>query len=232
MSIEKVRTGIDMRERIILETIARVSLIGPTSFNVKDVCNELGISNSLINHHFGNRDRMLAEITERVYREYVTQIWQISDDAGPDNIDRLRAWIYASLAWDFEHPGWALLLNYPVASMEITAAIDEHHHLSMRRWAEYNLGRLVLLVKDVRNGTHTEFSWLPGDQPTATILDDPLVNSLASSVGWATHGLAVWQSGRHLPTSSGIPELTTIEETLKHQHVERIIRLVINETQY
>ncbi len=218
--------ALDMRERIILETIDRVAVVGPTSFNVKDVCEKLGISNSLINHHFGNRDSMLAEITERIYREYVTEIWAISDAAGPVGSDRLRAWMNASINWNEKYSGWALLLNYPLASIAITEAIDTNHRDSMRHWAEFNLSRLAILIRDIRTNTTTDFVWLPGEIPSAEILRDPLSTSIAGTVGWSTHGLAVWQSGRHLPSSDGIPELTAIEGQLKVQHIDRVIRLV------
>ena len=227
MNVETQQSvALDMRERIILETIDRVAIVGPTSFNVKDVCEKLGISNSLINHHFGNRDNMLAEITERIYREYVTEIWAISDAAGPDGAARLRAWMNASIDWNEKYSGWALLLNYPLASLAITEAIDGNHRDSMRNWAEFNLSRLAILIRDIRTNTTTDFAWLPGEIPAAEILRDPVSTSIGGTVGWSTHGLAVWQSGRHLPTSAGIPELTAIEEQLKVQHIDRIIRLV------
>lgn len=226
MSKSVVGTELEMRERIILETIDRVAVIGPTSFNVKDVCEKLGVSNSLINHHFGNRDKMLAEITERVYRGYVSEIWEISDAAGPDPVDRLRAWMVASVDWNSRNPGWALLLNYPVASMEITAAIDVFHKESMRDWAAYNLARLIVLVRDIRRGTSTEFTALPGHLDAGEIMSDMVAGSIAGTVGFATHGLAVWQSGRHLPTSGEIPELSAVEEQIKRDHIERVIALV------
>jgi AcrR family transcriptional regulator len=218
-----------MRERIILETIGRVAVVGPMSFNVKDVCASLGISNSLINHHFGNRDKMLAEITERVYADYVRIIWQVSDEAGPDGVERLRAWMNASVDWNVANSGWALLLNYPVASLEITKALDDFHREEMRLWAEYNLARLTILVRDVLRNQSTEFVWKIGELPAEEIMADQLATSLAGTVGWATHGLAVWQSGRHLPTSGGIPELIAVENQMRLEHIERIIRLITSD---
>lgn len=218
-----------MRERIILETISRVAVVGPTSFNVKDVCATLGISNSLINHHFGNRDKMLAEITERVYADYVRIIWQVSDEAGPSQTDKLRAWMNASVDWNVANSGWALLLNYPVASLEITKALDDFHRTEMRLWAEYNLSRLTYLVRNIMRGEEAQFPWQVGEIPAEEILSDIRANSIAGTVGWSTHGLAVWQSGRHLPTSGGIPELVAIEEQMKLDHIERIIRLITSD---
>jgi AcrR family transcriptional regulator len=218
-----------MRERIILETISRVAVVGPTSFNVKDVCATLGISNSLINHHFGNRDKMLAEITERVYADYVRIIWQVSDEAGPSQTDKLRAWMNASVDWNVANSGWALLLNYPVASLEITKALDDFHRTEMRLWAEYNLSRLTYLVRNIMRGEEAQFPWQVGEIPAEEILSDLRANSIAGTVGWSTHGLAVWQSGRHLPTSGGIPELVAIEEQMKLDHIERIIRLITSD---
>lgn len=218
-----------MRERIILETIGRVAVVGPTSFNVKDVCASLGISNSLVNHHFGNRDKMLAEITERVYADYVSIIWRMSDESGDDPTDALRVWMNASVDWNVANSGWALLLNYPVASLEITQAIDTQHREAMRNWGEYNLARLAVLVGDIRRGTRTRVEWGPGEVPGAEILADPHVMSIAGTIGWATHGMAVWQSGRHLPTSGGIPELTAVENTIRIEHIERMLRLITSD---
>lgn len=223
------KQSLEMRERIILETISRVAVVGPTTFNVKDVCATLGISNSLINHHFGNRDKMLAEITERVYADYVRIIWQVSDAAGPTQTDKLRAWINASVDWNVANSGWALLLNYPVASLEITKALDDFHRTEMRLWAEFNLSRLTVLVRNIMRGTDDDFPWALGEIPSEEILSDVRATSVAGTVGWSTHGLAVWQSGRHLPTSSGIPELVAIEEKMKLDHIERVIRLITSD---
>lgn len=229
MNDVKESTKIDMRERIILETISRVAVLGPTSFNVKDVCASLGISNSLVNHHFGNRDKMLAEITERVYADYVSIIWRVADETPGDAADALRAWMNASVDWNIANSGWALLLNYPVASLEITQAIDSWHKEAMRQWGEYNLARLSLLVHDVRHGTRTSVEWGPGEARTDVVLADLHSVSIAGSIGWATHGMAVWQSGRHLPTSGGIPELVALENQLRLDHIERMIRLITSD---
>jgi AcrR family transcriptional regulator len=86
-----------MREKILYVTMSDVSRVGPAAFNVGVVCEALQISNSLINHHFGGRDELIAEAVVETYQRYVEDIWMTAiAQVTPES--RLRAWIEASVA--------------------------------------------------------------------------------------------------------------------------------------
>ena len=88
-----------MRDKVLFTTIDDVSRVGPATFNVKLVCEALDVSYSLINHHFGSRDELLAEATVIAYAMYVEELWQNVALAERTPEARLESWIRASIAW-------------------------------------------------------------------------------------------------------------------------------------
>ena len=71
-------TGIEKRgQGVVAVTIDDVGRVGPTGFNVKYVCEALEIAPSLINHHFGGRDELLAEATELLERELEEELLEL-----------------------------------------------------------------------------------------------------------------------------------------------------------
>jgi len=190
-----------MRERIILVTIDDVGRVGAATFNVKLVCDALGVSYSLINHHFGSRDELIAEAALRWYEIYVEALWRAALDAEQSPDARLRAWLAANVAWSRDFNGMSALLDYPTASSEVTRFIDLFHRTDMTALAELNLGRLISLVRDVRVGEVGLYMLSRGHVDRTRLLDDPQLALVAGSIAWAILGMSVWTAGSHLPTT-------------------------------
>ena len=211
-----------MRDKVLFTTIDDVSRVGPSTFNVKMVCEALDVSYSLINHHFGSRDELLAEATVLAYAMYVEELWQNVSLAESTPEARLEAWIRASIAWSERMSGWGAVLNYPTASLDVTEFVREKYRTEMTEWGELNLGRLFLLVRDVRLGSVSGVQLVRGMVPKAAMLTNLAEQQVMASIGWSILGVSVWTAGRHLP-SADIPEANVIFDELVDHHVVRLI---------
>lgn len=211
-----------MRDKILFVTLDDVSRVGPATFNVKLVCETLDVSYSLINHHFGSRDELLAEATLLAYAMYVEELWQQAQQAERTPEARLEAWIRASIAWSQRMSGWGAILNYPTAALDVTEFVRERSGDAMREWGILNLARLFTLVSDVRRGSVTPGPEL-GNIDNSSLLNDREMTELTSSIGWSILGVSVWHAGRHLPTGD-IPELAPLDSSLVDSHIESLIR--------
>ena len=211
-----------MRDKVLFTTIDDVSRVGPATFNVKLVCEALDVSYSLINHHFGSRDELLAEATVIAYAMYVEELWQNVSLAERTPEARLEAWMRASIAWTQRMSGWGAVLNYPTASLDVTEFVSEKYGTEMTEWGELNLARLFTLVRDVRLGNVSDTPLVRGHVPKAQMLTDLREQQVMASIGWSILGVSVWHAGRHLPTAN-IPEINGVYDTLVDYHVTRLI---------
>lgn len=211
-----------MRDKVLFTTIDDVSRVGAATFNVKLVCEALDVSYSLINHHFGSRDELLAEATVIAYAMYVEELWQNVSLAERTPEARLESWIRASIAWTQRMSGWGAVLNYPTASLDVTEFVTEKYGTEMTQWGELNLARLFVLVRDVRLGKVSDTPLVRGHIPKAQMLTDLREQQVMASIGWSILGVSVWHAGRHLPTSN-ISEINGVYDNLVDYHVARLI---------
>lgn len=211
-----------MRDKVLFTTLDDVSRVGPATFNVKLVCEALDVSYSLINHHFGSRDELLAEATVIAYAMYVEELWQNVSLVERTPEARLESWIRASISWTHRMSGWSAVLNYPTASLDVTEFVIEKYRSEMTEWGELNLARLFVLVRDVRLGRVSDTPLVRGQVPKAQLLTDLREQQVMAGIGWSILGVSVWHAGRHLPTSD-IPEVNGLYDKLVDHHVSRLI---------
>lgn len=190
-----------MREKLIFVTLDDVGRVGAATFNVKLVCDALGVSYSLINHHFGSRDELIAEAAVRWYELYVDALWAAVLDAQQTPEARLRAWLKHNVEWSSRYNGMSALHDYPTASSDVTEMINENHREFLTGLAELNLARLISLVLDVRRGEVGLYTLDRGKVDREPILSDENVMLSAGSIAWAILGMSVWKAGHHLPTT-------------------------------
>ena len=213
----------NMRDKILCVTIDDIGRVGPTAFNSKYVCEALGVSPSLINHHFESRDELIAEAAILTYQNYVCLLWEAVSSGKQTPEARLRTWIRTSVLWSQRMSGWGALLMYPTASLEISKIIDERYKSEMSSWAELNMARLYGLVKDLKNKSNTQQEFELNNIPKIQLMSQPKLVALTASVGWSILGMASWSAGRHLPTSE-IEGFGFIEKRMMAAHVNRIIK--------
>lgn len=213
-----------MRDKIILLTYEAVAKLGPAAFNVKDVCDELGIAYSLINHHFGSRDALLAETAVRAYETYIGVLWAAAQREKKPKA-RLRAWLEAQIEWSKSASGWGALLNYPTTSLGVANLIDEHWGARMIELGQFNLARLYQLVYDVKKNKVTPDYLELGRIPIIKMMANTRLLYLMSSIGWSILGVSVWSAGRHLPTGNST-EAKMHERMAVRNHLDRIINQI------
>lgn len=216
-----------MRQKIIYLTFDEVSRIGPGAFGVSNVCDRLGITYPMVNHYFGGRDQLLAEGAYLAYIRYVTSLWEAVDAAPRKPIARLEAWMRAQINWTRQWSGWGALLNYPVASLQVSEIMDRNFRDEMQKYFEWNLAGLAVLVNDVLNDSVTEERPSLDNSDRTDLLANTELVYLTSSVAFCTLGASVWNAGQHLP-SAKLQLAVDMAPELVEQHIQRVIRTLQN----
>lgn len=209
------------RQKMLYVAIDDIRRVGPASFNALTLCDVLEVSYSLLNFHFGSRDELVAEALVIVYGTLVNDIRAAVVAAKNEPEARLRAYVNGTAKAFSDVGGWGVLINYPLASREVTELIRIRYGQEMVDLAEVNLARLLQLVSDVQNGTVRDVNFEAGNLPTDLFTADPDIVALTLSVGLAISGLAVWRGGRDPAQSKRAgSELDAVVEKL---HIDRIL---------
>lgn len=209
------------RQKMLCVAIDDIRRVGPASFNALKLCDVLNVSYSLLNFHFGSRDELLAEALVIVYGDVVRETWQTVSGAPRNPRDRLRAWVEGTAKAFTRAGGWGVLINYPLASREVTELIRFRYGQEMVDLAEVNLARLMQLISDVQKDTVTVLSPTLGDIPEGFFVSDLDLVALSRSVALSASGLAVWRGGRDSTEAerTGSP----LDDVVEKLHIERII---------
>lgn len=173
------------KSAILNETKNWLRLNLPETVRVKDICDRLGLSASLVSYYFGDRDQLVAEAIVSSYEDYVAELREKAMATEGEPIDRLFKWIECKILWTEANPGIAASLNFPAIAG--TNAFINSQELSDRftTAADANHQLVKSLIKAARK------------YPTANDFEDALD---AAVVGWLTLGMAIWLSGNHMPT--------------------------------
>ena len=67
-------TRIDARAALLEGALDALSARGPASVHPQGICESLGLSKALVNYHFGNRERLIAEAAVTGYERYVDEL--------------------------------------------------------------------------------------------------------------------------------------------------------------
>lgn len=99
--------------QVIIDAVTRVLAVnGPGAVMVGDICKDVGVSPSLVNYHFGSRERLLAEAVVREHEKLVTELNAITYSTLSSPEEQLRARIMHRVAWTTQHPGIDSMVNY------------------------------------------------------------------------------------------------------------------------
>jgi AcrR family transcriptional regulator len=216
-----------VREQIIMLTVEEIIAIGPADFNAASPCDRIGVKHPTVNYHFGNRDGLLAEATMWAHDSWVRFLHNNLLAAPKNAKKRLRAFIDSEIAWSKKMGGMMLLMHYPLASQGSQQIVAEEYSERMQRNFEFNLALLTTMVLDIRNKTLTPLTFTVDDYPKVELLRHPSAVLAATSISWATHGIASWSIGSHIATrnmeSSATSKLTTSVAT--EHYIKQIMRL-------
>jgi AcrR family transcriptional regulator len=212
------------RQKMMYVTVDDVSRIGPVSFNAVTMCDEVGVSDGLLNFHFGSRNELLAETLVWVYRRFVNEVAESVNKAKDVPEAKLRAWITAVNQGFVKMGGWGVLVHYPIASREVAYLAEHQQGKEFVDMAELNLARLLHIISDFKVGKVTAFDIELGKIPKSFFMKNPSLTALTVSVALSTSGMAVWQGGRTVGQAK--KEGSTLDKLVVKTHIDRIIKSI------
>ena len=209
----------------ILDAVTKVlAMNGPGAVMVGEICKDLGISPSLVNYHFGSRERLLAEAVVREHEKLVAEMNHITFTTLSSPEEQLRARIVHRVAWTTRHPGIDSMVNY-------SYIIDPVGEVLQGELAE----RVAHCTISDMAGLHTSIYGMYLDRALDNFpaeLGHPDVFELVDLTAYlalSCLGLATWMTGHH-PASRALGfEHPDTMLFLSDSYVARLIRHVRSE---
>lgn len=212
------------REKMIMLAIEQIIKVGPADFSAVHVCDRLSIKHPMINYHFGNRDNFMAEVSWWAYQEWVKHVDRVIRSAPADPRKRLKAFVEGEIAFAQRMGGMQILIQYPMVSANTMAIINEDHRAEMKRMFEYHLALLTTCIRDIHLKSVDPLDWDIDSVPKTRLLRSPKHFLAAAKISWATHGLAMWSSGKHIATQDiEDPALTTLTTKMAVDQMKKAI---------
>lgn len=186
---------VSSRENALTLGIAKLAKVGPLKFEIKEISKDAGLTPSMFNYYFKNRDLFIQECAISAYSVYVDQMVAITKEYSNPAKDRLKKWISFQIKWTTDFVGIAMVLNYPNLTIskdvsEITEFSDSLRKNSTRNLE--HLGRLILEIYeiDVENDSKIE----------SIMAKNPMIAMQVGHIGWLAFGISNWVAGSHSPT--------------------------------
>lgn len=92
------------RERILVAAADLIERTGADTFSVKDLCAEVGVTQSLVNYHFSGRGGLISSVIIRAIDDLRAQLPDGSVPTDSSNTQSLRESLGRSIAWAQRHP--------------------------------------------------------------------------------------------------------------------------------
>ena len=221
-------TNISTRDLIILTSIDQMTETGPVDFNSGAVCDLLNLKHPMINYYFGSRDGLIAEASIWAYRGWSEKVMTATRNAPKNAEKRLRAYLEASLEWAENMRAVTVLSQYPVLSKAVKDLIDDSYSVELQKDFEYHLVFLATLIIDMRTGKNSDLDFDKTNYPKGKYtLSHPRELLEAASIAWASHGIMMWRSGSHIPTTNLRKEFTAklSEDLAMRLHIDNIMAI-------
>ena len=209
----------------ILDAVGKVlATQGPSAVMVGEICKEIGVAPSLVNYHFGGRERLLAAAVVHEFESLVAEMNRITYSTTTSAEDQLRNRIRYRLEWTAAHPGIDSMINY--------SHIIDPVGTVMQGELDTRIGQCT--ISDMV-GLHTSvYGMYTGqvlDRPVATDESDqyPELFEITGYVALSALGLATWMTGHHPANRSVADEQPETVTHLADTFVERLIRHVRQE---
>ena len=221
-------TSISTRDLIILASIDQMTETGPVDFNSGAVCDLLNLKHPMINYYFGSRDGLIAEASIWAYRGWSDKVVTATRNAPKNAEKRLRAYLEACLEWSENMRAVTVLSQYPVLSKAVKDLIDDGYSVELQKDFEYHLVFLATLIIDMRTGKNSDLDFDKTNYPKGKYtMSHPRELLEAASIAWASHGIMMWRSGSHIPTTNLRKEFTAklSEDLAMKLHVDNIVEI-------
>lgn len=208
--------------QVILDAVTKVlAMNGPGAVMVGEICKDLGISPSLVNYHFGSRERLLAEAVVREHEKLVAEMTHITFTTLSSPEEQLRARIMHRVAWTTQNPGIDSMVNY-------SYIIDPVGEVLQGELAE----RVAACTISDMAGLHTSIYGMYLDRaldnhPAELGYEDVFeLVDITAYLALGCLGLATWMTGHH-PASRALGfEHPDTMLFLTDSYVARLIRHV------
>lgn len=120
-------------ERRILEGALRaVARLGARRLSMSDVCHEAGVSRATVYRHFSTMDDLLGQLAEFVMISSEEGL-AAATAAQSDPVEKFRAALAFTAAFNAEHPTTGMLVIDPVFAVEFLNRHFDRHVAAMRR---------------------------------------------------------------------------------------------------
>lgn len=211
------------RDRILEAAVAELAENGSEFFRTTKLCEDLFVTRSLINHHFGNQSALIAEAAVVSYERYVEHLRESAIQASTPRA-RLEAWMIAQAQWHQENRGTAALLQMP--HPKYAQLMSERFAARLQQGFRFNMAVLASLVTGVLENRVTSISFGYDEAPFGAMLSEDM-NMLmrTASVGMSSLGASVWLAGQEMP-SRAISE-NYLQDASLTQHSKWVIRAII-----
>jgi hypothetical protein len=222
-----IPVDISPRQQFLEQTIDEFARVGPGRFNPGKIARDLGVTVAMINHYFGSRYGLISEAAYLVYARYIDEMFSAITNAPRNPEDRLRAWIATQIAVARRVGGWGIVLNYPTLALKESLTLDSNFRTLMTAKFEVNLARLAQLILDVKAGSVSPNEITEENSDFTSLLANPALVALGSSIAMSTLGAAVWMAGSHAPSADS-KESHKRAEFVVQAHIDHLIEQVNN----
>jgi len=187
-----------IREQILEWAITEMAVNGSEFFRTTDLCKELHIARSLINHHFGSHLGMLAEAAVTSYERYVLLLKTAAGKKRTPSA-RLEAWMETQHQWFADNRGTAVFLQMPHPRYAIV--MRDRFEDRLQSGFRFNMAVLATLVRDVQTGTISSLNFDAETAPFDELLSQSIEALMrTASVGMSSMGASVWGAGPTMPS--------------------------------
>jgi len=220
-AVDSLRYG-DSRAAILAATGERVSKYGPGAVLIGELCQQLGVSPSLVNYHFGNRNRLLAEAVVHEMEECVAEMNRITYAVTDDPVHQLRARIEFRLAWTAVHPGIEAMTNYAFVMDPAGEILSGDMESRIGQVTASDLAGLHAALFGIFEGRPRS-----GPASQTEMLSVPDLIELTAFVALSVLGVMTWATGQHPSNRTLDDEQTDVSRNIQRSFVDRLIRHVL-----
>ncbi|MFZ9668680.1 MAG: TetR/AcrR family transcriptional regulator [Solirubrobacterales bacterium] len=182
------------RNQIIELTAEHLARYGPRAVEFRAVCEELGISPSLVNYHFRAPSELIWEAALFGYREHVKS-QRHSFDRAPDGKLAVEAWVLNSIEWKRSKPGITAVIDYPMLALSTEEkGVSNKHVKDLSGPSRENVTTLGSGIYSLMTGK--EPRRLSSARVAALITLNKQFAFWISAVGFGGLGAATWIAGR------------------------------------
>jgi len=212
----------DAREAILTATGDQLSKFGPNAVLLGELCQQLGLSPSLVNYHFGNRERLLAEAVIHEMEECVAEMNRLTFTSTEDPIPQLRSRIEFRLKWTEQHPGIEAMTNYAFILDPAGEILTGDMAARVGQVTASDLAALHAVLYGI-------FEQKPRRGPVreTELYAVPELIELTAYVALSVLGVMTWATGQHPSAGTLAEEQAEVSRHAQRLFVDRLMRHIV-----